>query len=171
MNLSAESVLHPDLPNLVKYALSRAGMAPSRLILEITERAFAAPERAKPVLVALRAMGVDIAADDFGTGYSALEYLRHFPLTMLKLDRLLISGIGKRVEDEAIIRAVIMIATSLGQQVVAEGVETPLQLVWASTGSRSTTPLARRWATICCKSSPCACPDVCATSTRSKEWK
>ena len=130
VNLSAESVLHPDLPNLVKYALSRTGMAPSRLVLEITERAFAVPERAKPVLAALRSLGVDIAADDFGMGYSALEYLRHFPLTMLKLDRGLIAGIGKRVEDEAIIRAVIMIASSLGQQVVAEGVETREQLDW-----------------------------------------
>ena len=82
------------------------------------------------MLFELRKLGVRIAADDFGTGYSALAYLRHFPLSMLKLDRFLVAGIGRRVEDEAIIRAVIMIARTMGLMVVGEGVETREQMRW-----------------------------------------
>ncbi len=130
INLSPASVLDPELPDQVQRALLHSGVDPSKLIIEITERALAVPERARPILVKLRQLGVRIAADDFGTGYSALAYLRHFPLSMLKLDRYLIAGIDRRVEDAAIIRAVIMIANSMGLKVVAEGVETYEQLTW-----------------------------------------
>ncbi|MEE2778586.1 MAG: EAL domain-containing protein [Acidobacteriota bacterium] len=130
INLSTKSLLDPSLPNYIKHALSLSGLPAKMLILEITERALAVPERVRPVLVTLRHMGIRIAADDFGTGYSALAYLRQFPLNILKLDRYLISGIGSRVEDEAIIRAVIMIAESMGLDVVAEGVENRSQLEW-----------------------------------------
>jgi diguanylate cyclase (GGDEF)-like protein/PAS domain S-box-containing protein len=130
VNLSTRSLLDPTLPNFVKASLEASGLPSKRLILEITERALAVPERVRPILVTLRQMGIRIAADDFGTGYSALAYLRHFPLNILKLDRYLISGIGSRVEDEAIIRAVIMIAESMGLDVVAEGVEHRSQLEW-----------------------------------------
>ncbi|MDX1383300.1 MAG: EAL domain-containing protein [Thermoanaerobaculia bacterium] len=130
INLSTKSLLDPSLPDQVQRALATSGLPANELILEITERALAVPERVRPILLRLRRMGVRIAADDFGTGYSALAYLRHFPLNILKLDRYLISGIGSRVEDEAIIRAVIMIAESMGLDVVAEGVENRIQLDW-----------------------------------------
>jgi diguanylate cyclase (GGDEF)-like protein len=130
INLSARSVLDRHLVEIVAGALRSSGLPPRRLILEITERALAVPELTRPVLFELRKLGVRIAADDFGTGYSALAYLRHFPLSMLKLDRFLVAGIGRRVEDEAIIRAVIMIARTMGLQVVGEGVETREQMRW-----------------------------------------
>ena len=130
INLSARSVLDHQLVDIVAKAMRSSGLPPRRLILEITERALAVPELTRPVLFDLRKLGVRIAADDFGTGYSALAYLRHFPLSMLKLDRFLVAGIGRRVEDEAIIRAVIMIARTMGLMVVGEGVETREQMRW-----------------------------------------
>jgi diguanylate cyclase (GGDEF)-like protein/PAS domain S-box-containing protein len=130
INLSARSVLDRQLVDIVSTALRSSGLPPRRLILEITERALAVPELTRPVLFDLRKLGVRIAADDFGTGYSALAYLRHFPLSMLKLDRFLVAGIGRRVEDEAIIRAVIMIARTMGLLVIGEGVETREQMRW-----------------------------------------
>jgi EAL domain-containing protein (putative c-di-GMP-specific phosphodiesterase class I) len=130
INLSASSVLDRQLVDVVRDALRASGLPPRRLILEITERVLAVPELTRPVLFELRKLGVRIAADDFGTGYSALAYLRHFPLSMLKLDRFLVAGIGRRVEDEAIIRAVIMIARTMGLVVIGEGVETREQMRW-----------------------------------------
>ena len=130
INLSARSVLDRQLVDVVASALRSSGLPPRRLILEITERVLAVPELTRPVLFELRKLGVRIAADDFGTGYSALAYLRHFPLSMLKLDRFLVAGIGRRVEDEAIIRAVIMIARTMGLVVIGEGVETREQMRW-----------------------------------------
>jgi diguanylate cyclase (GGDEF)-like protein/PAS domain S-box-containing protein len=130
INLSARSVLDRQIVDIVAGALRESGLPPRRLILEITERVLAVPELTRPVLFELRKLGVRIAADDFGTGYSALAYLRHFPLSMLKLDRFLVAGIGRRVEDEAIIRAVIMIARTMGLVVIGEGVETREQQRW-----------------------------------------
>jgi diguanylate cyclase (GGDEF)-like protein/PAS domain S-box-containing protein len=130
VNLSARSVLDRQLLDIVTGALRSSGLPPRRLILEITERVLAVPELTRPVLFELRKLGVRIAADDFGTGYSALAYLRHFPLSMLKLDRFLVAGIGRRVEDEAIIRAVIMIARTMGLVVIGEGVESREQMQW-----------------------------------------
>jgi diguanylate cyclase (GGDEF)-like protein len=130
INLSARSVLDRQIVEVVAGALRDSGLPPRRLILEITERVLAVPELTRPVLFELRKLGVRIAADDFGTGYSALAYLRHFPLSMLKLDRFLVAGIGRRVEDEAIIRAVIMIARTMGLVVTGEGVETREQMQW-----------------------------------------
>jgi diguanylate cyclase (GGDEF)-like protein len=130
INLSARSVLDRQLVEIVANALRSSRLPPRRLVLEITERALAVPELTRPVLFELRKLGVRIAADDFGTGYSALAYLRHFPLSMLKLDRFLVAGIGRRVEDEAIIRAVVMIARTMGLLVIGEGVETREQMRW-----------------------------------------
>lgn len=135
VNVSTESAIDPQFPNAVRSILDKTGFDPSRLILEINEEDLTPPERAKPILRAICSLGVRLAADDFGVGYSSLAYLRHFPLTTLKLDRSLVSGIGERVEDEAIIRAIIAMATSLGLETVAEGVETEEQLRWlAATG-------------------------------------
>ena len=79
-------------------------------------------------LSAIHDLGVGLAVDDFGTGYSSLLYLRHFPVSALKLDRFFVAGIDHDPQDAAIARAVIDLAHSLALTAVAEGVETLGQL-------------------------------------------
>ncbi len=79
------------------------------------------------VLEALQDLGVRLSIDDFGTGYSSLAYLRRFPVDVLKIDRTFVGGLGKDLEDSAIVAAVVNLADTLGFTTIAEGVETELQ--------------------------------------------
>jgi EAL domain-containing protein (putative c-di-GMP-specific phosphodiesterase class I) len=74
-------------------------------------------------MLRLRRLGLSFAMDDFGTGYSALGYLRHYPIQMLKIDRSFVRALGEGAEDTALVRAILNLASTLGMQVVAEGVE------------------------------------------------
>ncbi len=85
-------------------------------------------EMAAGMLSQLRDLGIDLCIDDFGTGYSSLSYLHRFPINILKVDRSFVSRIGEMGENLEIVRAIVMLARSLGMEVVAEGVETAVQL-------------------------------------------
>ncbi len=108
--------------------LTRTGLPPGHLTLEITESALMRDAAsALVVLSALKDLGVLLAIDDFGTGYSSLSYLQRFPLDILKVDRMFVEGLGRRTGGDEIVSAVIQLAHALDLQVVAEGVETELQ--------------------------------------------
>jgi diguanylate cyclase (GGDEF)-like protein len=129
VNLSARQIDDPFIVSTVEDILSRTGLAPEHLTLEITESALMKDaSSAMGVLQALKELGVMLAIDDFGTGYSSLSYLQRFPLDILKVDRSFVEELGVSSESEEIVFAVINLAHALGLRVVAEGVETAEQL-------------------------------------------
>lgn len=128
VNLSARQLTDPAIVDYVRSALADSGLAPERLFLEVTESSLMQDEdMAEAALKELTQLGVRVAIDDFGTGYSSLLYLRRYPVSMLKIDREFVSGIGFSVDDEAICHGIVGLATWMGLDAVAEGVETPEQ--------------------------------------------
>jgi len=127
--LSARQFGDRDLVPVVAAALRNSGLPPSALWLEITESVLMEEAEATiETLIALRGLGVHLSIDDFGTGYSSLSYLKRFPVDVLKIDRSFVDGLGDDAEDEAIVTAVVRLAQALELGVVAEGVETAVQL-------------------------------------------
>ncbi|GAA0462932.1 hypothetical protein Ade02nite_29570 [Paractinoplanes deccanensis] len=127
VNVSARQLLDPALPDVVAAALSRHGVPPSRLTIEITETAVFGGGRALATVKALSALGVSIALDDFGTGHSSLGLLRTCPVDAIKVDKSFVDGLGGTPEQEAIVTALTGIAETMGLRTVAEGVETAEQ--------------------------------------------
>ncbi|MGY1687110.1 putative bifunctional diguanylate cyclase/phosphodiesterase [Geodermatophilus sp. SYSU D00867] len=129
MNVSAAHVAERTLVDDVAGALSASGLAPERLVLEVTESTVLAEGDSVAVdAEALRLMGVHVALDDFGTGSSSLGLLTRLPVDVLKLDRSFVSRVDRDRQSRALCEAVVTVGRSLGLQVVAEGVETPAQL-------------------------------------------
>jgi diguanylate cyclase (GGDEF)-like protein/PAS domain S-box-containing protein len=128
VNLSGAQLGRPDLVDLISSALRDAGLDAEDLQLEMTESVLMddAPSTIT-ILEALHDLGVRLSIDDFGTGYSSLAYLRRFPVDVLKIDRTFVDGLGKDLEDSAIVAAVVNLADTLGFTTIAEGVETELQ--------------------------------------------
>jgi diguanylate cyclase (GGDEF)-like protein len=130
VNLSPSQVADPGLPSVVTSALASSGLTPARLELEISEGAFPA-DGAGPaqMLSRLKSLGVRLALDNFGTGRSGLGHLRDAPLDSIKIDRSFVRGAaGKDSRNAAIIRAIVVLAESLGMDTTAEGTETLQEL-------------------------------------------
>jgi EAL domain-containing protein (putative c-di-GMP-specific phosphodiesterase class I) len=118
-----------DLRERVERALERAQVAPSALVLEVTESALMGDTSAgQEAFRKLRARGVRVHMDDFGTGYSSLSYLHKFPLDALKIDGSFTSRLHDNPGAEEIVRTVLSIASDLSLDVIAEGVENKEQL-------------------------------------------
>ncbi|WP_431862257.1 sensor domain-containing protein [Azospirillum sp.] len=129
VNLSARQFRQADLYAHIAELLQDAGLSNFILELELTESmVMQNPEQAIGTMRALKDIGLRLAIDDFGTGYSSLSHLRHFPLDILKVDQSFVRDITNHAEGEAIAAAVISIGHALGKKVVAEGVETDVQL-------------------------------------------
>ena len=128
VNLSPLQFNNPQLASLVATTLALTGLPPRLLELEVTEGALMAHTAAtRQTLTALRDQGISIALDDFGTGFSSLGYLTRMPIGNIKIDKCFITGLHESGENEAIVRAVLAMAGSLGMRVTAEGVETRAQ--------------------------------------------
>lgn len=104
------------------------GVNANLLTLEITESAVINFDKSIDSLLRLREAGVHISLDDFGTGYSSLSYLKRLPIQELKIDRSFIDGLGIDSEDNAITAAILAMSKQLDLRVVAEGVESDVQL-------------------------------------------
>jgi diguanylate cyclase (GGDEF)-like protein/PAS domain S-box-containing protein len=127
VNVSARQ-LNGRLVETISRALSRTGLPPSRLELEITESVMVSKDPGtETALHALRALGIGFAIDDFGTGYATFDYLKRLPVRTLKLDGSFVRGVCDNADDVAIVAASVSLARSLGLRVVAEGVETAEQ--------------------------------------------
>ena len=131
VNLSAVQFRHPHLPDLVMDILREADLPPQHIELELTESvAMEEPLAAIAVMNTLHAYGIRMAIDDFGTGYSSLSYLKKFKVHKLKIDQSFVSNISEDAESRAIVTAIITLASSLGFETIAEGVETAGQLAF-----------------------------------------
>jgi diguanylate cyclase (GGDEF)-like protein len=130
INLSPLQIRDPKIVHLVGNAMSEAGIASSRVILEVTESVLIDdPHDALSRLDALRGLGVRIALDDFGTGYSSLSYLQRFPFSLLKIDQAFVASLGSTGNAGAIVQSIVTLGHALGMKVLAEGVETDEQRV------------------------------------------
>lgn len=122
-NISVKNLQDPDLVNFFELLTRTDDFHPERLELEITETELMDdPVRAFEVLDRLRTIGLSAAIDDFGVGHSSLAYLKHMPVSHLKIDRGFITTIAIDEGDAAIVRSTIDLAHSLGLKVTAEGV-------------------------------------------------
>lgn len=129
VNLSAQQLHQADLVEQLARSLQTYGTPPALVELEVTEsEAMADPEHARDVLGRIQALGVGVALDDFGTGHSSLGYLKHLPVSRIKIDREFIRPVTDSRADATLVEAVIALAHRLGLEVVAEGVETVEQL-------------------------------------------
>ena len=128
-NLSAANFFGGDLVAVVRDALERNSLAPSRLKLEITETVLLSdPERVRTIIQQLRDLGVHVVLDDFGAGHASIGSLHDYAFDGLKIDRSFTTAVSSGVRGLAFVRAIIAMAQALGLQTTAEGVETPDQL-------------------------------------------
>ena len=129
VNVSVLQLLRGNLSAYLQQVLEATGLPADRIELELTESmVMQNAEQATAVLNELRKLGVSLAIDDFGTGYSSLVYLKRLPIDTLKIDKEFIDDLTRDPDDEAITSTIITMGHSLGLNVIAEGVETELQL-------------------------------------------
>ena len=128
VNVSRRQLRDPTFVSDVSRILTKAGLPPSHLALEITESFMVDdPESARVCLRELKALGVRISMDDFGTGYSSLASLQDLPLDILKIDKLFIDHVAEDPRRTAFAQAIIRMGKTLGLGLIAEGVETAAQ--------------------------------------------
>ncbi|MDO6719522.1 EAL domain-containing protein [Psychrosphaera sp. 1_MG-2023] len=129
VNVSSVQFKQTALIDNVRNALTRSGLPPELLELELTESAVMSDvDDNIDRLQQFKDMGITIAIDDFGTGYSSLSYLKKFPIDTLKIDRSFIIEIANSDNDAAIVKAIMLLAETMELKVVAEGIENVEQL-------------------------------------------
>jgi diguanylate cyclase (GGDEF)-like protein len=130
VNVASRQLRELGFQNLVRAVLAECGLRPESLELEITESALVEDvEATAETFNALKRLGVRISIDDFGTGYSALSYLKRLPVDVLKIDRSFVRDVTTDPVNATITETIVQLARGLGLTTVAEGVETPEQLL------------------------------------------
>lgn len=130
INLSARHFMSPQLEDRLVALLEQHRVPPERLHLEVTEGTLLEnPGHIKRTLEAFRSHGMSIALDDFGTGYSSLSYMHQYPIEILKIDQSFMINLDDSDGNQSkmVVRAILALASSLNIQVIAEGIETPVQ--------------------------------------------
>lgn len=131
VNVSAKQFNQADFVEQVKTVLDKTGVNPQRLKLEITESLILENvDHTIDTMCSLRELGIGFSMDDFGTGYSSLSYLQRLPLSQLKIDQSFVHDLANDKNDAAIIRAILTLGSTLGIDIVAEGVETEEQYAY-----------------------------------------
>jgi diguanylate cyclase (GGDEF)-like protein len=129
VNLSARQFEQTNLVEVVSQILEQTGLEASYLELEVTESFLMADvQRSVKTLEELRKLEISLALDDFGTGYSSLNYLKRFPVNMLKIDRSFVQDVTSNPDSAAVTDAIVALAKSLRLKITAEGIETKEQL-------------------------------------------
>ena len=128
VNAAARDLADPAFGSRVRAALDASGLDPRCLVIELTEGILMTQlTAALDSLNALRELGVGLAVDDFGTGYSSLSHLSQLPIDSLKIDMSFVRRLSAGSKDAAVVRAIVLLGTSLGKTIVAEGIETDEQ--------------------------------------------
>ncbi|TAK92879.1 MAG: EAL domain-containing protein [Aquabacterium sp.] len=129
VNLPSRLFEQADLVEKIESILSRLGVEPRAIELEITETGLMKDlQGVVPSLHRLNQLGTEISIDDFGTGYSSLSYLTTLPISELKIDRSFVQDLGDTPQSGAVVSAIIALARALGLRVIAEGVENVTQM-------------------------------------------
>ncbi|MCW6036326.1 diguanylate cyclase [Spirulina subsalsa FACHB-351] len=129
VNVSGKQLCQSNFVAELQAILKQTEMLPQNLKLEVTESVFLNQvPRVMEILHELQFLGIQLALDDFGTGYSSLSYLHKLPFKTLKIDRSFIQDLEINNDKLGILRAIVSLATHLGMDVVAEGIETPHQM-------------------------------------------
>ena len=128
LNVSARWFGHAAFVESIRHTLQSHGVAPQRILLEITEGAMLKlGEDTERTMQALHALGIAVAIDDFGTGYSSMAYLKLPAVAYMKIDRSFVTGLPENANDAAITEAMLAMAKTLGLVPIAEGIETEAQ--------------------------------------------
>lgn len=127
INLAASDLESPHTVARVAELVRRTQAPAGALMAEATEHGLAHPEKAAPIVAALRTLGLRVAVDDFGTGYSSLASLQRFTLDCIKIDKCFIDSIGTQAATSQVVPHIIEMGKALGLEMIAEGVETEAQ--------------------------------------------
>ena len=129
VNLSTRQLADPSLPALISRVVEASGIAPGRLLLEVTESVLVVDaDEATRQLATLRALGLKVAIDDFGTGYSSLSVLEQMPVDLLKIASRFVERLGSDEQRPRLVEAMVRLGDTLSLPTVAEGIETLTQL-------------------------------------------
>ncbi|TQV87715.1 bifunctional diguanylate cyclase/phosphodiesterase [Aliikangiella coralliicola] len=129
VNISAKRFIDSQLVNEIEQVFKQHRLVPGSLLIEVTEHALIKNiGKARLLFHQLRSIGVKISLDDFGTGYSSLSYLNQLPFDIIKIDRSFVTSINKRKLNHPIINTIVVLAKTLDIELVAEGIESKLQL-------------------------------------------